>query len=204
MKFNKTLRAQMTKYKHIIPNQYWFEYKDIKKIIKQLSNYNSYNQKEHETNECCICLDSRNLMSTFCCNQPIHHECLIRCILSNNVSPICPLCRQDMMNYFQNASMIKDLQHKHNLQIISMLGKIHLNILKIENVYNKLQVKKKIVKTYVSYNHKAILKICKKIKKHLHHDFTRYFQEIMAKNNIICQQPIAKSSFFTFFHILSH
>lgn len=187
MKYNKQLRNNIEKYKeHIIP-QYWFDYKDMKKKIKIISQKykNILFNNEQSEEVCFICMDdnkNKKFMKTFCCNQYVHHTCNIEALSKCNFS--CPMCRK---NIYENTSYyINNDYNKLNYDVLALLSNIQLNIIKIENVYmKKLIINEKIMKRFCEINYISILKICKKIKKYINIECWDYFEKIININKII-------------------
>lgn len=189
MKFNKELNRFMTKYCKNVPLNGWFDYKIIKKKLKIIvQTYNSvietlksYNNDEEE---CCICLDNKNVMKTFCCSQPIHHTCYIAALVYTSQS--CPLCRQPSFGYFQHKDMIKENIQKLNIEILSLISCIHLNIIKVENICESHIIRNHNIRLkYCSINYNAVIKICKKILRYFYVDVKDYFLKFMHKKNIL-------------------
>jgi len=189
MKFNRTLRGYITKYKYSIPQQCWFDYKMLKKQLKQIKKeYRNIIQPSNNNGECCICLEEGYLMEMFCCKQFIHHKCLVHVFASTTI--LCPLCRANIHEYMISKS--KTHQQKLDTTILSLLSNIYLNIMKIENVYNnKIILNPKILEKYCSINYTAIIKICKKIKKCLYIDVLDLYIGIINKRKII--KPLESS-----------
>ena len=136
MKFNRTLRGYITKYRYTISPQFWFDYKMLKKQLKHIKkgfhdiNDNNINQ---ENDECCICLEGGPLMQMFCCKQYIHHKCLVHVFASSTI--LCPLCRANVHEHM--TSKLETNEQKYNAAILSLLSNIYINIIKIENIYNR-------------------------------------------------------------------
>ena len=184
MKFNRTLQGYITKYRYSIPPHFWFDYKKLKKQLKCIKNeFNDIiNNNKPENDECCICLEGGKLMHMFCCKQYIHHKCLINVFAYSTV--LCPLCRANVHEYM--ASKLETKEQKFNAAILSLLSNIYINIIKIENIYNrKLITNPTILQKYCHINYTAIVKICKKIKKCLHIDIQDFYINIVNKNGII-------------------
>ena len=183
MKFHKTLCKNSHKYRlHILPD-FWFEYKNMKKHINRIkTTYPSLitNTEKQTDDECCICLEQEQLMNMICCNQNIHYTCFMKNIMYNTT---CPLCRSDIATINKNKQTEK---HYFDAEILSLLSNIQLNILKVETVYaKKLIANTRIMKKYCHLNYLAVMKTCKKIKKHLHIDVLQYFTDIMSTHCIL-------------------
>lgn len=179
MKFNKTIQKYKVQYSNKIPTHYWFDYKHIKKLIKQTNSYESVSQ-----DECCICLESNtNLMTTFCCHQNIHHTCFVH-TMAFSKAPLCPLCRADIANAIQYDK--DNTKQVFDANIISIISYIHLNMMKIKDVCEKKLIQNtELMKKYKKINHTALIKICKKMNKHLHVNTVQYFLDTKAYKNII-------------------
>ena len=186
MKFNKELRKYADKYKNKINSTYWFDYKLIKKLIKNaLCKYPQFIASlpsKHPDESCCICLENDNLMLTFCCHNYIHHACMIHALAFCNSS--CPLCRTDIRNAIEyNPTNNKE---KFDSEIMAIISNIHLGIMRIENICNqKLITHPKLLQKYKKMNHTAIIKICKKIYKYLHIDVMQYFLDVIHKHGVL-------------------
>jgi hypothetical protein len=176
MKFGKELKSFIQS-QHNINNDYWFEYKFIKKELKNIvinypniiNNIKTY-KYNYDNNECCICLENKNLMKLFCCQNFIHHNCLVNSLAFCNTN--CPLCRktiQNVLTYHKN-----NIKECFDIEILSLISIIHKNIIKIEE-YCKYNADNKFIKDYKKLNYKAIIKICKKIKKSIAIDLNDYF-----------------------------
>lgn len=184
MKFNRTLQGYITKYSYSISPQHWFDYKMIKKQLKRIKKEfpNANNNNNQENNECCICLEEGKLMQLFCCKQYIHHKCLVHVFASSTI--LCPLCRANVHEHI--TSKLETNEQKYNVAILSLLSNIYINILKIENIYNRKLITNPIVlEKYCNINYTAIIKICKKINKCLHIDILDFYLNIINKNGII-------------------
>jgi hypothetical protein len=186
MKFNKTLRNYTKKYAYCVSPQYWFDYKSMKKYLKKIKiDYGDIIQTHFDSStetECCICLEGTQLMQMFCCKQYIHHKCIIH--LSTSCGFSCPMCRANIHEYI--SIKLETRQQKLDAAILSLLSRIHLDIIKIENVYNRRLIINLItLQKYCHINYTAIIKICKKIKKSLHIDILNYFIDVLNKNGII-------------------
>jgi hypothetical protein len=195
MKFNKELNNHIQKYKNDIPNTYWFDYKFIKKHLKHIV----LRFKECIENPiitevddcCCICLENSNVMKLFCCDNYIHHICLLECM--TRVSNECPLCRNDLIHYIKSPWYLHSDNINYNIEIIKILSNIHLNIIKIEHIISSKMISKNIIQNYINANYLAIIKICKKVDKNLKLNCKQYFINIMNKNKIILYKPTKKS-----------
>jgi hypothetical protein len=195
MKFNKELDKVTHQYKYTIPKEHWFEYKKLKKLLKKAVNimnnklkYNPYaiqNYEEDSDDTCCICLENDKLMKLFCCNNFIHHTCLVQ-VLTSRI-PCCPMCRCDILKVitYESDDDLKEL----NATILSIISVIHLNINKIEYICNSNIIKnQKLLTLYRHWNYIAVIKICKKIEKHLAlKNIKEYFLNVMKKNNILAE-----------------
>jgi hypothetical protein len=186
MKFNKNLDRIKQKYEYIIPQEHWFEYKRCKKLLKEILkiiNNDPYNNTSLDSEDCCcICLESNNLMRTYCCKAYIHHTCLLQVLISH--IPACPMCRADIpkiISYdINNPRQILDAK------ILSLLSIIQLNINKIEQIYNSKIIKNsKLLAKYKTFNYTAVIKISKKIDKHLHMNIKTFFTNVMKKHNVL-------------------
>jgi len=205
MKFNKVLKAYIHKYKDTIKDdKMWFDYKAAKKTIKKiLITYPEFKEyiftsENPETDSCCICLDNKDLMKTLCCKHYIHHRCLMHTLVYCNSS--CPLCRQDIIKAYFNKNLDRESlsgEQKFHLDVLSLVGIIHLNITRIETVYNQIQ-NTKIRNRYCDINYMAVIKIAKKIHKYLHIDVVDYYIQIMRKKGILHPQASQKQFFFGF------
>jgi hypothetical protein len=190
MKFNKELEDYINKYKKYINADKWFSYKKFKKqlksiifkypdIIKNIKN-NIYN---YDNEECCICLENKNLMKTFCCHNYIHHKCLVHSLTYSN--SYCPLCRS-IINRTINCN-INDNKERFDAEILGLVSNIHLNIINIETYYYNNRVSNKILNEYIKINKKAIIKICKKIDKRLGINIRDYFIKIIENKKIFIE-----------------
>jgi len=183
MKFNKKLLSVIEKYKKHIPPQHWFDYKRLKKLLKDAyalksSSKDPYNDRNNDEDICCICLENDNLMKTFCCHNTIHHTCFVK-VLCQTIAK-CPMCRapiEKTLIYHNDAEC-------YNSKIIGLISVIQLNINKIEDIYKKKLVPKKYLRKYCYYNYTAIVKITKKIDKYLHTNIKEHFREIIKNKNI--------------------
>jgi len=170
MKFGKELGTYILKYKDYICGDKWFNYKIVKKIIKNISiiypniinNIKTY-KYNYDNEECCICLENRNLMQTFCCHNYIHHNCLVKSLAFSN--PQCPLCRITIKKVL--LYNVRDKKESFDSEILSLIGRLYQEIEKIKSCNKELIKNKNIIKIYKDINLKAIIKICKKIKKML-------------------------------------
>jgi len=132
--------------------------------------------------ECCICLESSNLMKTFCCHNYIHHHCLVHTFTYSSIN--CPLCRSPIQNSIKfNPS---SLQESLDADILSLISSLHLELMKIYHVCNNqlkfTLAKQNILQQFYQINMTAVSKICKKIDKHLHINIKPYFLNIVEKN----------------------
>jgi hypothetical protein len=169
------MRANIAKYRHCILSEHWFEYKFIKKCINNAKEYHPDIIDESE--ECCICLENKQLMHMLCCKQPIHYTCLLQTIAYNES---CPLCRSNVFEYILHN------QKHFDAQILSLLSHIQLNIMKIQRIVNMKLIKNPmILEKYCHINYTAVIKICKKIRKKLDIDVSQYFIEFMHKTNVL-------------------
>jgi hypothetical protein len=195
MKFNKQLTNYIQKYKNDISDTFWFDYKFIKKHLKNiLLRYKECIENPIITDVddcCCICLENSNVMKLFCCDHYIHHVCLLECI--TRVSNECPLCRNDLIHYIKSPWYLHRYDANYNIEIIKLLSNIHLNIIKIENIIQRKFILKSVIQKYINANHLAIIKICKKVDKHLKLNCKQYFINIMNKNKIIIYKASNKS-----------
>jgi hypothetical protein len=202
MKFSKELNKNIQQYKNIIQKEYWFNYKLFKKKLKSiiLKHYLLLNQRNlinitylntcnvtltnhddvSEIDECCICLESNNLMKTFCCHNYIHHHCLVHTFTYSNI--YCPLCRAPLQDSikFNPANTEESLDS----EILSLISSVHLELIKIHYLCNNQlrTLKPTISKTYYNINMTAVIKISKKIDKHVHTRIKPYFSNIIEKN----------------------
>lgn len=194
MKFSKELSNNIQKYKQYIPKEYWFNYKMFKKklkylvldhylLIHQRNLLTINNEKTHDDNECCICLESSNLMKTFCCHNYIHHQCLVHTFTYSNVN--CPICRTPI----QDSIKFNPQNEEESLDagILSFISCIHLELMKIYYLCNNklkyiLMSRQYIIKTFYEINMTAVSKICKKIDKQLYINIRPYFLNIIEKN----------------------
>jgi hypothetical protein len=181
MKFNKKLIRVIEKYQKHIDLQYWFDYKRLKKMLKDAYALKRKDVCEH-INECedmcCICLDNDNLMKTFCCHNTIHHTCFVKVLCSTIAK--CPMCRAPMEKTLMYHTDIEC----YNSKIIALICVIQLNINKIESVYKKKLVPQKYLRKYCYYNYMAVVKITKKIDKYLHTNIKDHFMQIVKDKNI--------------------
>jgi hypothetical protein len=176
MKFGKELKSFIQSQNNI-SYENWFEYKSIKKCVNNIiinypniiNNIKTY-KYNYDNNECCICLENKNLMKLFCCHNFIHHKCLVNSLAFCNSN--CPLCRKTIHNVL--AYDKNNIKECFDIEVISLIGIIHKNILKIEE-YCKNNTDNKFIKDYKKLNYKAIIKICKKIKKSIAIDLKDYF-----------------------------
>lgn len=167
MKFSKELKIYMARYNKYVSNDEWFEYKNIKKELKQIvscypriiTNIKTY-KYNFDHKECCVCLENTNLMNTFCCHNHVHHKCLVKSLAFSNM--LCPLCRSSIDKVLSNNKY--DEKECFDSNVLSLIAKIYQNKIKIENYY-KNNIDNKIIKEYKNINNKAIVKICKKINK---------------------------------------
>ncbi len=201
MKFNKQLDAVKNRYKCVIPIDQWFEYKKIKKLLKNASyiiknkiKYNPYAVQVPVEDCCCVCLENDKLMKMFCCNNVIHHVCLIQVLTSSVMS--CPMCRSNLQKViaYEQDQAIQQL----DATILSLISVIHLNINKIEDTYKSRVISNaKLMKIYSYWNYMAVIKICKKIEKQLHlKDLRTHFMNIMQKKNILIEDRPSRSKIF--------
>jgi hypothetical protein len=131
------------------------------------------------------------LMQMFCCHQYIHHTCVMQ--LSACCGLLCPLCRANIHEYINKK--LETRRQKLDADILSLFSRIHLDIIKIENVYNRRLIINFItLQKYCHINYKAIIKICKKIKKSLHIDIVDYFTGMLNKKGIIKPKESRHSS----------
>jgi len=186
MKFNKYMRYHIVKYNKYINQKAWFDYKFIKKQIKRIMRQypmyiNSFTYYS-DNDSCCVCLESDNLMMTFCCHNYIHHKCLVHTLAFS--TPGCPLCRTDIAKAIKcNAT---EPREKFDADIISIISHIHLNIMRVENIIQqKLITSSKVLKMYKKMNYTAVTKICKKFNKYLHIDVRQYFKDFVEKHAIL-------------------
>lgn len=191
MKFNKELHNIIIRYNKIISYDNWFEYKNIKKKIKNISIVHNEiikniknNNYDYEDEECCICFENNNLMKTFCCHKYIHHKCLVYSLAFSN--SYCPLCRETLGKTLSSCDT-KNEKEIFDAKIISLISVIHLNIRKIENFYNTNN--NKIIPEYKKINYKALIKICKKINKKLCINLKEYFLLTVEKKGILKETP---------------
>ena len=192
MKFNKQLDKIITKYKYIIPPEHWFEYKKVKKLLKDATKvikfslqYNPYQNNQNDDDCCCICLENNKLMRTFCCKNLIHHICLMQ-VLTSPVSS-CPICRSHILKVLCHD--INNPKNVFDAKILSLVSTIQLNINKIEQVSNSKIIKNpQLHDLYRKNNYLAVVKICKKIEKQLHINIKDYFISVMKKNNILTNE----------------
>jgi hypothetical protein len=171
MRFDEKLRTYIMRYRDDIHQEYWFEYKSlIKRIASMLRKYSDIDQYvcQDKSEDCCICLENGKLMRTFCCHNHIHHKCLIDSIIS--VSEKCPICRKDCLQFFDSSTYhTKSLEEQFNLDILSIISLIYLNILRIEKYINhNMPNNDPLTQKYSHINYIAIQKICEKIETFLH------------------------------------
>lgn len=203
MKFSKELLNNIQKYKNYIPKEHWFNYKMFKKKLKHLvlehyllihqrnllnskDNLNDEKYKTHMTNneydECCICLESSNLMKTFCCHNYIHHHCLVHTFTYAGMN--CPLCRTPIQESIKFNP--QNEQESLDAGILSLISCIHLEMMRIHHICNN-QLKESLIsrhhilKQFYNINMLAVTKICKKIDKQLHINIKPYFLNIIEK-----------------------
>ena len=106
---------------------------------------------------------------------------------------LCPLCRANIHEYINKK--LETRRQKLDADILSLFSRIHLDIIKIENVYNRRLIINFItLQKYCHINYKAIIKICKKIKKSLHIDIVDYFTGMLNKKGIIKPKESRHSS----------
>jgi len=153
--------------------------------ISNISNIPNISNKNTSIlqDECCICLESKNLMKTFCCHNFIHHHCLVHTFAYSNEN--CPLCRAPIQDSIRFNPT--NLEESLDAEILSLISSVHLEMIKFYYVYNnqliyRLSRKQNIIKTFYQINITAVTKICKKIDKHLHINIKPYFLDIVEKN----------------------
>jgi hypothetical protein len=186
MKFNKKLQEYIVKYEKEIPSSFWFNYKSIKKLINYVrKTYPGMRNQDIAVDDCCcICLENTgNMMHTFCCNNIIHHSCLVDVITKS--SELCPLCRKNNADYFLNNTTAFDNQQTYDAKIIEIISRILLNIIRIENLSQIMTINANIIKNYKEINYIAVIKIAKKIYKYLHIDIREYVVVAMKKKNVL-------------------
>jgi hypothetical protein len=196
MKFNKEFDKAIyaiNRDKSVIPKHYWFDYKQLKKMLKNIIK-TAQSPRSHTGDECCICLESTApMMQTFCCHNCIHHKCLVDSLMYSSSN--CPLCRTSFKPFF--ADMEVSLKERADARILSMIIYIYLNILKIENVSKGNLIKDaSIRRKYIYLNRTAVTKICKKIHKKLKIDLKDYFLGVLQKRNIMVPFPVKEEYSF--------
>jgi hypothetical protein len=184
MKFNKDIKIYSEKYKKYVQNDWWFNYKHIKKLLKEfVIKYKELSFNNDEDDECCICMENKNLMKTFCCHNSIHHVCLVH-TLAFTTNSSCPLCRSPMLNVIKYD--VTNIREKRDADLLGLISNIHINIMNIENICKNKKIKNsKVLQKYKEINNQAIVKICKKIYKRLNIDLKQYFINFINRNGIL-------------------
>ncbi len=170
---------------------YCIDYKYLKKIIKLIKPINN----KYDNNLCCICLSELNKnYITSSCNHKFHYKCFINLRTRFTICPLCKKSITTSNNYIVNLIIIIYLMIiRINFAYNTILNNIYvlINKHKISNneLYNNVITSTykccfifytnhnrsiiierindlgKIVKNFKFYNHTAIYKILKKIKK---------------------------------------
>jgi hypothetical protein len=190
MKFGKEYSKYIIKIKEIDNRIVYVDYKNLKKLIKNIiENYSdiiTYNSNiiYNTDDECCICLDNKNLMKTFCCHNYIHYTCFIDSMM--NCSQSCPYCRCNL----KDSIKYKNKLEEYDACIISLLSVIHIYLYDIERYCKNNSIKDydTLVK-YKQLNYIAIIKICKKINKKLNIDCKKYFINYIQNHTSLCNIP---------------
>lgn len=190
MKFNKKFKTIIDKHEKYIPRELWMKYKDLKKLLHEIILLRpSQDTSSLDADDCCcICLENDNLMKTFCCNNFIHEMCLFK-VLSSNI-PCCPFCRANISEVLKYKN---DSQYYY-IRVLSLISILQINIIAIESIIKQNIISQKYVPVFCQYNQLAIIKISKKIDKHLHIKCKDYFIDIIKKNRIISKNAAAHDS----------
>jgi len=154
MKFGKSIKKYILK---MINNKYILKYKfnisdiSIKYTIlkKFLKNIKPVNNINIEDDYCSLCLDKlNNNYIILPCNHNYHPICLIN-MLSVSTNTICPLCRNNIINYYKNNIEIENNNLNNMKYIIQFLCMLKNNINYINILYKNINNKiNELIKNY--------------------------------------------------------
>jgi len=196
MKFAKTFAKKIVQYQEHIPYHFWFNYKYFKKRLKIIINQYAdiiEKRKHHcanEENECCVCLQSNDLMKTFCCHQYIHHVCLVHTLTFGNA--LCPLCRTKIDTVISFNS--NDREESLDSDILSIVSYMYIDFMRFSSIFRRsLIYNEKMAYDFYTTNLTALDKICKKIDKHLAINTREHFSRLVEKDKLTVKPIMHKS-----------
>lgn len=185
MKYGLRLRKEIERLS--IEHEKWFDYKKIKKEIKNYKDDEENDaDKEQELDSCCVCLEDftedNNTIVLGCCKNRIHVCCFVH-TMSKMKMMQCFLCRKGFHEIYENI----DEKNKKRMRIVSLMV---LEFNKIEDYYKTIKREERFFdnkdkkRKYVLYNIISFIKILKKIEKHKINITRDFITNIMQDSDI--------------------